>query len=223
VPATPAKTARPPRHLLVATGLALLLVAQSAPVTAASASSASSASGARDPVASAPSAGLEPTIHWQQARAHEDDAIAFTPGRRVSIGFTPRATDRWIVGGVKPRSLPAGRLDGASIREQGVTRDRSDPKGTSPRPSVDRPSASSSPGAGPTFAPQARVDPGALKREIFGFLPYWQLNSSSLRIQYDKISTIAYFGVGADAKATSSSATATGRSRRAGPAGRARG
>jgi spore germination protein YaaH/flagellar hook assembly protein FlgD len=31
---------------------------------------------------------------------------------------------------------------------------------------------------------------------VFGFLPYWQLNSSSLRIQYDKISTIAYFGVG---------------------------
>jgi hypothetical protein len=47
--------------------------------------------------------------------------------------------------------------------------------------------------------PQARVDPGALRREVFGFLPYWQVNSTSLRIQYDKISTIAYFGVGADA------------------------
>ena len=32
---------------------------------------------------------------------------------------------------------------------------------------------------------------------MFGFLPYWEVNSSTLSIQYDKISTIAYFGVGA--------------------------
>ena len=201
MPAPPAQSARPPRHLLVATGLATLLVAQSAAVAlAAPARSAKPAPNMHQPAAAATPTGLEPTIHWQQARAHEDDVIAFTPGRRVSIGFSPRATDRWTVGGVKPRALPAGRLDGASMRKQGATRDRTDPKATSPRAPVVRPTASPSPDTGATFAPQARVDPGALKREIFGFLPYWQLNSSSLRIQYDKISTIAYFGVGADAK-----------------------
>ena len=49
---------------------------------------------------------------------------------------------------------------------------------------------------------QARVDPGALRREVFGFLPYWEVNSSTLSIQYDKISTIAYFGVGAKGDGT---------------------
>ena len=49
---------------------------------------------------------------------------------------------------------------------------------------------------------QARVDPGALRREVFGFLPYWEVNSSDLSIQYDKISTIAYFGVGANGDGT---------------------
>jgi len=49
---------------------------------------------------------------------------------------------------------------------------------------------------------QARVDPGALRREVFGFLPYWEVNASDLSIQYDKISTIAYFGVGANGDGT---------------------
>jgi spore germination protein YaaH/flagellar hook assembly protein FlgD len=42
------------------------------------------------------------------------------------------------------------------------------------------------------------VTEAGLRREIFGFLPYWQLNSSTLRLDYARISTIAYFGVGAD-------------------------
>ena len=201
MPALPVQSARRPRHLLVATGLATLLVAQSAAVTmAAPERSVSPVPDEAVAAAAAPSAGLEPTIHWQQARAHEDDKIAFAPGRRVSVGFSPRATDRWTVGGVRSRSLPAGRLDGASMRAEDASRDRPAPKVTARQVRVERQTPSTAPGTGSTVAPQARVDPGALRREIFGFLPYWQLNSSSLRIQYDKISTIAYFGVGADAK-----------------------
>jgi spore germination protein YaaH/flagellar hook assembly protein FlgD len=189
VPSTPAQSARSPRHLLLAAALATLLVAQAAPLALATSSQAGSAS----QVTAAPAAGLEPTIHWQQARAHEDDRIEFTPGRRVTVGFEPRATDRWTVGGVRPRALPAGRLDGQSMRKQGATKES--------RPVIaDQPVAAKAPASDTNRAPQARVDPGALKREIFGFLPYWQLNSSTLRIQYDKISTIAYFGVGADYK-----------------------
>ena len=70
---------------------------------------------------------------------------------------------------------------------------------------------------------QARVDPGALRREVFGFLPYWQVNSSSLRIQYDKISTIAYFGVGTDAAGNLQKRNSDGTRRRAGRAGPAPG
>jgi spore germination protein YaaH/flagellar hook assembly protein FlgD len=58
---------------------------------------------------------------------------------------------------------------------------------------------SGGPAVEPTIEPAAVISPNGLRREIFGFLPYWQVNSSTLRLDYAKISTIAYFGVGADA------------------------
>jgi spore germination protein YaaH/flagellar hook assembly protein FlgD len=232
-------SARSPRTAVRAIALAGLLIAQSSFSAAAATLRPATASGA--------AAGLEPSIHWEQARAHEHDRIAFTPGGRVTVGFTPRATDRWTVGGVAPQRLPAGRLDGKRMRQQGAaeapttppsaaepateppvepateppvegateppTEPATDPPAESPTPdpAVDQPivdptavvhatpASWSSPSEPTGIEPQARVDPGALRREVFGFLPYWQVNSSSLRIQYDKISTIAYFGVGADA------------------------
>jgi spore germination protein YaaH len=53
--------------------------------------------------------------------------------------------------------------------------------------------------AGVTVDPAAVVSPAGLRREIFGFLPYWELTDSSTTLDYKKISTIAYFGVGAAA------------------------
>ncbi len=50
-----------------------------------------------------------------------------------------------------------------------------------------------------TVGPAAVVSPNGLRREIFGFLPYWELSDSSTTLDYAKISTIAYFGVGAAA------------------------
>ena len=44
--------------------------------------------------------------------------------------------------------------------------------------------------------PSARVGV-SLRREVFGFLPYWELGDSSTRLDYAALSTIAYFGVGA--------------------------
>jgi hypothetical protein len=64
-------------------------------------------------------AGLQPSIQYEEAEQHANDHIAFTPGGRVTIGFQPRASDHWTVGGVGPTTLPAGRLDGAAIRSQG--------------------------------------------------------------------------------------------------------
>jgi spore germination protein YaaH len=48
----------------------------------------------------------------------------------------------------------------------------------------------------------APVTPYGLNREVFGFLPYWELADSSTTLDYGKISTIAYFGVGAAADGT---------------------
>ena len=150
--------------------------------------------------AAAANAGLQPSIQYDEAVRHADDAIAFTPGERVTVGFQPRAGDTWPVGGAQPAALPAGRLDGKTMRAQGPDLSVDLPSG-GPAP-VDATSTSFHDTAmgptGPAVEPDARVSPSGLRREIFGFLPYWQVNSSSLRLDYAKISTIAYFGVGAD-------------------------
>jgi len=197
---SPRPAGRSPRRLLAAGAFAALLLAEAAVPAAAHSTSPTAATATR--AQSDTSAGLQPTIQWEEALAHEHDRIAFKAGGRVTVPFRPRATDRWAVGGVMARALPAGRLDGVAMRKSDAPA----------APSVDQPitdpariiDARSAVAAAPSTAqdgvlePQARIDPGALRREVFGFLPYWQVNSSSLRIQYDKISTIAYFGIGAD-------------------------
>lgn len=187
------QAARPRRLALLVAAIAALLSSQA---TAAVGTAAAS------PATTVP--GLAPTIHWQEAEAHAQDRIDFRPGGRVTIGFTPRGSDRWSVGGGKARALPAGRLDGRAMRAQ-----RAD--GPAIGPNVDRPTVdpaalvSAVPASWSAPEPsgdrdlQAPVDPGALRREVFGFLPYWEVNSSTLSLQWDKISTVAYFGVGADA------------------------
>jgi spore germination protein YaaH/flagellar hook assembly protein FlgD len=155
---------------------------------------------AADPTGPTPHDGVRPTIQYEEAQAHASDKTDFTPGERVTVGFRPRVTDRWPVGGVPPGPLPAGRLSGRDLR-------RADPA----RVPTERPH---SPGRGsiaPADAPipdpasvipaqvAAAVDPGGLRREVFGFLPYWELTDSSTRLDWEKLSTIAYFGVGAAA------------------------
>jgi spore germination protein YaaH/flagellar hook assembly protein FlgD len=157
-------------------------------------------------VASDP-AGLQPSIQYEEAEAHRLDRIEFTPGGRVTVGFTPRDGDRWTVGGTAPTGLPAGRLDGRAMRSQA---DEPAATPTLPGPTVDLPTETTpaepatsasfvEPAPSGTVSTEAAITPAGLRREIFGFLPYWQVNSSSLRLDYTRISTVAYFGIGADA------------------------
>ena len=37
-----------------------------------------------------------------------------------------------------------------------------------------------------------------LRRQVFGFLPYWELSGAATKLNYDVLSTIAYFSVGAN-------------------------
>ncbi|HET7703997.1 MAG TPA: glycosyl hydrolase family 18 protein [Candidatus Limnocylindrales bacterium] len=160
-------------------------------------------------------AGLLPSIQYEEAEKHANDKIDFAPGGRVTVGFQPRPSDTWTVGGGTPRALPAGRLDGKAIRGQGQASSDAVPAGpeqsVGPDVPVDQPAgepaaidatetswAGTDPAAG-TPTTNALVTANGLRREIFGFLPYWQVNSSTLRLDYARISTIAYFGVGADA------------------------
>src|SRR4051794_1424299 len=164
-----------------------------------------------------------PSEAYEQAMAHEHDRIAFNPGGLVRVGFTPRPSDRWPVGGKAPSSLPPGRATG---REMAASKQGSrwadvgpapaspgtDPATTAPDPAP-APAASDAPidapggaavvdasGASYTQQAQAEFDFAAasgLRRQVFGFLPYWELSGASNKLNYDVLSTIAYFSVGA--------------------------
>lgn len=72
------------RLLLIALATPLIVVGGALPV------------GAAQPraTASAPeSTGLQPSIHWEQARAHADDKLDLPAGDRVTVGFSPRPAD----------------------------------------------------------------------------------------------------------------------------------
>lgn len=180
----------------------LLAIAISAPLAGAGAAApgASTSASASDDVVPA---AIRPTIHYEDAVAHANDRIEFAAGERVTIGFAPRIEDDWTVGGASPRPLPAGRLSGANIRSAPLPARGAD----GPPPSrldrrADSLAADSPIGAARNAvpaSPAALVDPGGLRREVFGFLPYWELVDASTTLDWETLSTIAYFGVGAGA------------------------
>jgi spore germination protein YaaH len=53
--------------------------------------------------------------------------------------------------------------------------------------------------ASPAFSPRARTTPGGQGREVFGYLPYWELGTNTSDVQYGSVSTVAYFGLSLDA------------------------
>jgi spore germination protein YaaH len=203
---------------------ALVLVAQlfgAAPVAAQEPASPPIV-GADDP--STEGTQLLPGVHYEDALAHANDEIEFTPGGRVTVGYRPRAGDTWQVGGRAPRPLPAGTASGRAILAgEPASTGTADPNASQgPVPSQDAaPSPDSSPLPDPTAPLDApAVDPSAvpsadeasatlpranapvttdgtrLRRQVMGFLPYWEVNDAYL--DYELLSTIAYFSVGAD-------------------------
>jgi len=143
-----------------------------------------------------------PSIQYEEAVAHADDQIPFTAGARVSVPFEPRAADHWSIDGQKPVTLPDGRLSGKAIHDAQPALDNGtgrDSIKAAPRPSgpIDTPIVD--PSAAIPAHLTAVVDPGGLRREVFGFLPYWEIADPSTKLDWEKLSTIAYFGVGAAA------------------------
>ncbi|MES2210137.1 MAG: glycosyl hydrolase family 18 protein, partial [Chloroflexota bacterium] len=160
------------------------------------------------------------SIHYQDALAHASDVIDFEPGEVVTVGFTPRSGDAWPVAGAAPKALPAGRVSGKALHEAeqgsvwtGTPAQRrateagpGSPSGKAPADGPIGPTISGSNtgfvgGAGVTplgANPGAAVSTNGLRREVFGFLPYWELTDSSTTYDWSVLSTIAYFSVGAD-------------------------
>jgi spore germination protein YaaH/flagellar hook assembly protein FlgD len=175
----------------------LVLILATTPVAGAGAVAPSGT----DQAADRPSA-IRPSIQYEEAIAHANDEIPFVGGARVSVPFEPRSADHWIVDGDEPLTLPSGRLTGKSIRDAQPTFNapagRDQPKAPTRQPGpIDAPTVDPSAGIAAHLA--AVVDPGGLRREVFGFLPYWELADPSTTLDWEKLSTIAYFGVGAAA------------------------
>ncbi|MEO7664104.1 MAG: glycosyl hydrolase family 18 protein, partial [Candidatus Limnocylindrales bacterium] len=141
--------------------------------------------------------------------------------------------DTWTVGGGRPLSLPPGLATGKAMAQaaQGSSWTAAPPAGFRDAGPVaaDAPidgaigpataattTAYEAPAAtDPTLSPGATINPTGLRREVFGFLPYWELSASSTTLDYSVLSTIAYFSVGADKdgnlmKQTSTGAATTG-------------
>ena len=190
-----------------------------------------------DPIAVAdgnePPATTEPSIVALDAAAHADDRIAFTPGARVSVPFQPRAGDGWPVDGLPPRALPAGAASGRSMASetQGsvwapssaarpAAPSESGPGG--PRP-VDAPGGAPAIAAQPVVAVAPATQAGepaaatGLRREVFGFLPYWELARRLDPARLRRCSRRSPTSASAPTPtATSRSATPTARRRSAG-------
>ncbi|HET7027162.1 MAG TPA: glycosyl hydrolase family 18 protein [Candidatus Limnocylindrales bacterium] len=161
------------------------------------------------PVALAPDGPIQPTVQYEDALAHENDRIAFEPGGRVSVPFRPRPDDAWPVAGRRPVALPAGRATGREMAAsaQGtawapgrqpipVATPPADEGGSGPDSPVDAEPASAV--VPSTATPADPAVAAGLRRQVFGFLPYWEVGSSTTVLNYSLLSTIAYFSVGAD-------------------------
>ena len=155
---------------------------------------------------------VRPSGMYEQAMAHAGDELSFEPGDRVSVGFRPRSTDSWPVGGKAPRALPAGNADGEQMQDS----EQGDVWAGAPPPEVIRAFERAAPVDGPMIDPtlvlratetasvatpqtlQTSNASSSLQREVFGFLPYWEVSDASTVLDYRVLSTIAYFSVGSD-------------------------
>lgn len=146
--------------------------------------------------------GQVPSIQYQQAMEHAADVIPFEPGERVTVGFNPRAGDDWKVDGARPRALPAGHATGREMRaaandaiwSAGPPANLGKPSEGDGATSIE-PASFVTPGDAEVTA-GATVDANGLRREIFGFLPYWEVGDASTTLDWRTLSTVAYFGVG---------------------------
>lgn len=162
--------------------------------------------------------GAQPSVHYLESLAHEADVIDFEPGERVTVPFRPRPGDDWEVDGQSPRALPAGKATGLEMRASpgdAVLPDPTpSPVATSAPPDASPAGPTTDP-AGPAESPAIGVVPatyrgaatdestaaapisaGGLRREVFGFLPYWEVGDTSTTLDWRTLSTVAYFSVG---------------------------
>ena len=109
-----------------------------------------------------------------------------------------------------PSAAPASPVPDPALPAPDPAELRADPASPAPESSdapVDAPAGDpGAPATGAGFvAPEVTADfdlaaASGLRRQVFGFLPYWELSGASSKLNFDTLSTIAYFSVGADSK-----------------------
>ncbi len=144
------------------------------------------------------------SIHFEHATEHANDDIDFEPGDRVTVPFSPRAGDRWEIDGRAARPLPAGHATGLQMRSApddavwaaGPPADLAAPdRAVADQTTTVEPASYRTASSGEEVA-AVPVGSDGLRREVFGFLPYWELTDSSTTLDWRTLSTIAYFSVG---------------------------
>jgi spore germination protein YaaH len=148
---------------------------------------------------------VDTSISHDQALEHADDPNSFVPGDAVTVPYRPRAGDTTEVDGGAPVALPAGVASGRSMASSAegsvwATQDVvASPSAVVPSPSVEVKSEAALPML--QAQTQGQVTPtgtvNVLRREVYGFLPYWESAAGST-LNYDILSTVAYFGVDVD-------------------------
>jgi spore germination protein YaaH/flagellar hook assembly protein FlgD len=155
--------------------------------------------------------GQGPSEMYLDAQLHAGDPNGFVPGGRVDVGFEPRAGDGSTGGSLALPTLPAGRLSGAQMaRDPAPSPGPGGPPGAAPPdptgagevgtfdpiPVAARRTALAIPPTRQASAPGAT----GLLREIYGFLPYWEVSDASTRLNFSVLSDVAYFSIGVDGR-----------------------
>ncbi len=169
------------------------------------------AASAPGPVAAPGTSGV-PSEAYLEAQAHAHDRLVLAPPRPVTVPLRPRDSDGPPSEGQRVPSSAQASGDAGSHAGGGaggtglVASHRLAQAGTTPSPTDAQPTAASVPPtstASPTNGAQANSPvPAGPGREVYGFLPYWELADPTLTLDYSVLSTIAYFGVTASADGT---------------------
>ncbi len=153
-----------------------------------------------------------PSEAYLEALAHAHDHLSLEAPRPVTVALRQRPSEGFAIDGRaagsagsagsfgsagsagSPGSVGGAFPPGASrqLLQATATPGPTPAPGTTPTPGT-------MPTPGPTPAPAATGGPG---REIYGFLPYWELGDPTMTLDYSVLSTIAYFGLTATANGT---------------------
>jgi spore germination protein YaaH len=127
--------------------------------------------------------GDAPSIQYQEAMAHANDGLTFAPGEAATVPYSPRLGDTAKIDGGTAVALPAAASKGGARTSSRLGSNSAEPN-----------TAGAATVAGAQASPATA---NVLRREVYGYLPYWE-SSAAPTLNYDVLSTVAYFGVGAD-------------------------